>query len=117
MDLTDGACLTLVNYPTGYITRRIDREFTEGRTTLYAMEDFCQLSGRLTLDKYKGSYESCGKIIRKYSIYEGFDLSEMFLRVIFSFLIGNSDMHLKNFSLIEHAALRKNGKNSFRTRG
>lgn len=56
---------------------------------------------RLTQDKYKGSYENCGKIINKYSTRPGLDLSELFLRVIFSFVIGNSDMHLKNFSLIE----------------
>ena len=65
------------------------------------MEDFCQLSGRLTIDKYKGSYERCGKIVQQYSIKPGLDLSELFLRVLFSFVIGNSDMHLKNFSLIE----------------
>ena len=29
----------------------------------------------------------------------GLDLSEMFLRVTASFVMGNSDMHLKNFSL------------------
>lgn len=48
-----------------------------------------------------GSYESCGKIIKKYSDYTGLDLSELFLRVAFSFIIGNSDMHLMNFSLRE----------------
>ena len=85
-----------------YITKRIDRRIADGaQTALYAMEDFCQLSGRLTIDKYKGSYERCGKIVQQYSIKPGLDLSELFLRVLFSFVIGNSDMHLKNFSLIE----------------
>lgn len=83
-----------------YITKRVDRKIKED-TQLFAMEDFCQLSGRLTIDKYKGSYEQCGKIIKKYSSLTGFDLSELFLRIVFSFAIGNSDMHLKNFSLIE----------------
>ena len=32
---------------------------------------------------------------------QGFDLTELYLRLAFSFLVGNSDMHLKNFSLIE----------------
>ena len=87
-----------------YITRRIDRNFDEsGATQLYAMEDFCQLSERLTIDKYKGSYEKCGKIVKQYSQQVGLDLSELFLRVVFSYVIGNSDMHLKNFSLIEDA--------------
>ena len=84
-----------------YITKRIDREITEKEIKLYAMEDFCQLSYRLTQDKYKGSYEQCGRIIKKYSITPGLDMSELFLRVLGSFVMGNSDMHLKNFSLKE----------------
>lgn len=80
-----------------YITKRIDRENGQ----ILAMEDFCQLDGRLTEDKYRGSYERCGKIILKHSSTKGFDLTELFLRVVFSFAVGNSDMHLKNFSLIE----------------
>lgn len=80
-----------------YITKRIDRY--EGR--LYAMEDFCQLSGRMTADKYRSSYESCGKVIRKYSKNIGLDMTEFYYRLLFCFLTGNSDMHLKNFSLIE----------------
>lgn len=84
-----------------YITRRIDREISDTTISLYAMEDFCQLSNRLTQDKYKSSYENCRKIIQKYSSCPGLDLSELFIRVLFSFIIGNSDMHLKNFSLRE----------------
>ena len=62
---------------------------------------FCQLDLRLTQDKYRGSYERCVKVIRRYSSRPGLDLSELFLRLVFCFLTGNSDMHLKNFSLIE----------------
>lgn len=80
-----------------YITKRIDRSSSKK----LAMEDFCQLEERLTEDKYKASYESCAKIILKYSIHPGIDLAEFFLRILFSFVVGNSDMHLKNFSLIE----------------
>ena len=82
-----------------YITRRIDRE----KGQMLAMEDFCQLDGRLTEDKYRGSYERCGKIVTAYSRNALLDLAELFLRVAFSFAVGNSDMHLKNFSLIETA--------------
>ena len=90
-----------VNHEYAYITKRIDREITQSGIKLYAMEDFCQLSNRLTQDKYRGSYENCGRIIQKYSITPGLDLSELFLRVAGSFVMGNSDMHLKNFSLRE----------------
>ena len=93
--------LIKMNGEYAYITKRIDREITEKETRLYAMEDFCQLSCRLTQDKYKGSYEQCGRIIKKYSTTPGLDMSELFLRVLGSFVMGNSDMHLKNFSLKE----------------
>ncbi len=84
-----------------YITKRVDRIFTKDKMQMMAMEDFCQLDLRLTQDKYKGSYERCAKIIERYSSRKGLDRSELYLRLVFSFLVGNSDMHLKNFSLIE----------------
>ena len=85
-----------------YITKRIDRVFSkDSNVKLIAMEDFCQLDLRLTQDKYKGSYERCGNIIKKYSSRSGLDMTELFYRLVFSFIVGNSDMHLKNFSLIE----------------
>lgn len=86
-----------------YITKRIDRVKKGKKVQMLAMEDFCQLEDRLTSDKYKGSYERCAKVIMKYSQSEGVDVAELFLRIVFSFVIGNSDMHLKNFSLIEKA--------------
>jgi serine/threonine-protein kinase HipA len=64
------------------------------------MEDFCQLSGFLTENKYKGSYEKIGKLISKYCTQTGFDALTYFQLVLFSFLTGNNDMHLKNFSVL-----------------
>lgn len=84
-----------------YITKRADRIMNTDRVAMLAMEDFCQLDLRLTQDKYKGSYERCAKVIERYSSRVGFDMSELFMRLVFSFVTGNSDMHLKNFSLIE----------------
>lgn len=87
-----------------YITRRIDREKTKSskiKVKKLAMEDFCQLDGKLTANKYIGSYERCGKIIAQYSFMPMLDESELFLRLVFCYVVGNSDMHLKNFSLIE----------------
>ncbi len=84
-----------------YITKRVDRIITDTAVKMLAMEDFCQLDFRLTQDKYKGSYERCAKIIERYSCRKGLDLTELFLRLVFSFVVGNSDMHLKNFSLLE----------------
>lgn len=84
-----------------YITKRIDRIFGKTEIKMLAMEDFCQLDLRVTSDKYKGSYERCAKVIGKYSSQIGLDMAELFMRLVFSFVVGNSDMHLKNFSLIE----------------
>ena len=79
-----------------YITRRIDRI---GNDKIH-MEDFCQLSERLTEYKYSGSYEKCAKIIDKFSNVPVLDKCEFFFRLLFCYVTGNSDMHLKNFSLI-----------------
>ncbi len=84
-----------------YITGRVDRIFDKTGMKMLAMEDFCQLDFRITRDKYRGSYERCGKIIGKYSARPGLDMAELFIRLVFCFITGNSDMHLKNFSLIE----------------
>jgi len=84
-----------------YITKRIDRT-KKGKL---AMEDMCQLTERLTEDKYYGSYEQIGKAILKHSVTPGLDVVNFFELVIFSFLTGNADMHLKNFSLLEQPGM------------
>ena len=82
-----------------YITRRIDRV----KKSKLHMEDMCQISDRLTEDKYRGSYEQIAKLIKKHSVNPGLDVINFFEMVLFSFLTGNADMHLKNFSLLQHA--------------
>lgn len=84
-----------------YITRRVDRH----KKSKLPMEDMCQLTERLTEDKYKGSYKQIGKAILKYSVNPGLDLINFFEQVLFSFLTGNADMHLKNFSLIKQPGI------------
>ena len=91
---------TLIRFSDGelaYLTRRIDRD-NPGKK--YLMEDFCQISERVTADKYKSSYENIAKLIKKYSSAPILDLVNFWEVVVFSWLTGNSDMHLKNFSLI-----------------
>lgn len=79
-----------------YITRRIDRDKKGNK---YPMEDMCQLAERLTEYKYKGSYEQIAKLIFKYSSVPMLDMVNFWEQVYFCWLTGNSDMHLKNFSL------------------
>ena len=81
-----------------YITRRVDRTKKGDKI---AMEDMCQLSERLTEDKYKGSYERIAKLIKTHSSAPILDVINFWEIVVFSWLTGNADMHLKNFSLFK----------------
>ena len=63
------------------------------------MEDMCQLSEKLTEQKYKGSYEQIAKLVLRYSSAPKLDLVNFWEQVVFSWITGNADMHLKNFSL------------------
>ena len=84
----------------GYITKRIDRDKKGGKIP---MEDMCQLTGKLTEQKYKGSHEQVAKKILEFSAYPVLDLITYFEILLFCYLTGNSDMHLKNFSLYKQA--------------
>lgn len=83
-----------------YITRRIDRDKKKGKIP---MEDMCQLTEKLTEQKYKGSHEQIAKIIMLHSAYPVLDLLTYFEVLLFCYLTGNADMHLKNFSLYKPA--------------
>ena len=63
------------------------------------MEDMCQLTERLTEHKYKGSYEQIAKAIQRFSDVPKLDMVNYWEQVVFSWIMGNADMHLKNFSL------------------
>lgn len=81
-----------------YLTKRIDR--TDSGEKI-AMEDMCQLTERQTEHKYKSSYERIAKAIVQYSSIPKMDVTNFFEVVLFSWITGNNDMHLKNFSLFE----------------
>lgn len=69
------------------------------------MEDMCQLTERLTEDKYRSTYEQIAKAILKYPKMPGLDVVNIYEQVVFSYLTGNADMHPKNFSLIARLGL------------
>lgn len=98
---------TLIRLKSGelaYITKRIDRL----KNRKLHMEDMCQLTERQTEHKYKGSHEQIAKTLKKYSSNPGFDIVNFFELVLFCFLTGNNDMHLKNFSLLKDLDLGYN---------
>ncbi|MDD5498780.1 MAG: HipA domain-containing protein [Dehalococcoidales bacterium] len=78
-----------------YITKRIDR--TETGEKIHMLDMFQILEA---FDKYKSSMEKVGKAVAEHSSNTLFDLLRLFEITIFSYITGNNDMHLKNFSLI-----------------
>ena len=82
----------------GYITRRIDRQADGAKI---AMEDMCQLTERPTEYKYRSSHEQVAKAIRKFSSVPDLDVMQYYELVLFCWLTGNNDMHLKNFSIYQ----------------
>jgi len=93
------ALIRMKSGDSAYITKRIDRS---GDRKIH-MEDMCQLSEKATEDKYRGSLEQVGKIVNKYCSNRLLDALRFFELVLFAYITGNSDMHLKNFSLIEYS--------------
>jgi serine/threonine-protein kinase HipA len=81
-----------------YITKRIDR--TETGEKIHMLDMF-QITE--AFDKYKSSMEKIGKALNDYSDNTLLDKLKFFELAIFSFITGNNDMHLKNFSMIHIA--------------
>jgi serine/threonine-protein kinase HipA len=79
-----------------YFIKRFDRK---GYKRI-PLEDFAQLSGHSRDTKYQSSMEKVAKVIEDFATFAPLERVELFRRTLFSFLVGNEDMHLKNFSLI-----------------
>ena len=82
----------------GYLTLRMDRG---PKREKISMLDMCQLSNRLTEHKYYGTYLQLAETIKKYSSAPMLDVQRFWEVVLFSWITGNSDMHCKNFSLLD----------------
>jgi len=80
-----------------YFIKRFDRE---GQKNKLSVEDFSQLSGYNRSIKYNFSMEKIIKIVDEYATFPVVEKIKLFTRTVFNFLIGNEDMHLKNFSMI-----------------
>ncbi|MGJ5641532.1 HipA domain-containing protein [Formosa sp. S-31] len=85
-----------------YFIKRFDRH---GKGKKYATEDFAQLTGNTRDTKYRFSMEKLIPVIDEFCSFPAIEKADFFKRILFCFVSGNEDMHLKNFSLIT-----KNGK-------
>ena len=83
----------------GSLTHFIKRFDREGRGRLL-VEDFAQLSGESRETKYDSSMEKVAGVIEQFCTFPAVERVKLLERTLFSFLVGNEDMHLKNFSLI-----------------
>ncbi|MCK7525475.1 MAG: HipA domain-containing protein [Ignavibacteriales bacterium] len=80
-----------------YFIKRFDRY---GRNKKLSLEDFAQLAGKSRETKYDYSMEKLITLIDTFCTFPAIEKVKLFRLSIFNFLIGNEDMHLKNFSLI-----------------
>lgn len=79
------------------LSKRFDRT---GAGKKLAVEDFCQLQGRLPREKYQGSLEGCAKTLHEFASAPLLDAGQLFLQCLASWWLGNGDLHLKNLSLL-----------------
>lgn len=98
IDTAEHSLIKLKSGELAYISKRFDRP----KTGKLHVEDMAQLTGTLTENKYRSSMEKIGKAILKHSSYPGIDAIRLIELTLFSSITGNSDMHLKNFSLIRN---------------
>lgn len=85
-----------------YFIKRFDRH---GKGKKYATEDFAQLTGNTRDTKYRFTMEKLIPVLDDYCSFPAIEKADFFKRILFCYVTGNEDMHLKNFSLIT-----KNGK-------
>ncbi len=84
-----------------YFIKRFDRIPKKRKLSV---EDFAQLSGNTRDTKYRSSMENVAKLIEQFCTFPVIEKVKLFRLTLFSYLIGNEDMHLKNFSVITRDA-------------
>lgn len=80
-----------------YFIQRFDRS---GRNDKLSLEDFAQLSEETRDTKYDSSMERVADVVNRFCTFPAIEKVKLFKLTLFSYLVGNEDMHLKNFSLV-----------------
>lgn len=80
-----------------YFIKRFDRYSHKQKLPV---EDFAQLLGYSRETKYDSSMEEMSSVIERFCTFPVIEKEKLLIRCLFNFLVGNEDMHLKNFSLI-----------------
>lgn len=87
-----------------FLIKRMDRYGKKGRLHL---EDFAQLLGYTRDTKYSSSMEQVVDAVEQFTTFPALEKSELFKRTLFNFIVGNEDMHLKNFSILSENGIHK----------
>lgn len=94
--VVESSLIRLQSGELSYITKRIDRTITGEKIHMIDMFQITE-----AFDKYKSSMEKVGKALQQHSENTLLNLLSLFELTLFSFITGNNDMHLKNFSMIK----------------
>ncbi len=97
IDIPECALMMLRDGTLAYVVERFDRPREGGKL---AQEDFCQLAGKPSSEKYAGSAELCVKLVKRFAGEPLIEVLHLFRRLVFAWWSGNGDMHLKNFALL-----------------
>jgi serine/threonine-protein kinase HipA len=96
INVVKSSLIRMLSGELAYITKRIDR--TETGEKIHMLDMF-QITE--AFDKYRSSMEKIGKALDEHSDNTLLDKVYFLELSVFSFLTGNNDMHLKNFSMID----------------
>lgn len=96
IDVVPHSLIRLASGELSYITKRIDRN--EDGSKIHMIDMFQAVEA---FDKYRGSMERIGNAIHKYADNTYLDILRFYELTVFSYLVGNNDMHLKNFSMLK----------------
>lgn len=96
IQVVPSSLIRLLSGELSYITKRVDRTHTGSKIHMIDMFQITE-----AFDKYRSSMEKVGKALGSYSTNTLLDKTFYFDLAVFSFLTGNNDMHLKNFSMME----------------
>lgn len=97
IEVPDHGLLPAIDGSWVYFIRRFDRV---GRSTRLHQEDFAQLTGAGRETKYNGSLEQVARVVETHCTFPAIEKAKLARLLLFCFLTGNEDMHLKNFSLV-----------------
>lgn len=100
------ALLALMDGIPVYVTKRFDRTDDDDQPGSLPLIDFCQILDLPQDRNTSTSATRCVEVIRAYSVDADNDLRRLLQLLVFSYWIGNGDLHLKNLSLLDRSGYR-----------